>query len=150
MKVIFTANVPGKGKIGEIKNVSDGYAQNYLIKKNLAQQATPQALKQEEKRKENIAAQRAELKAQAQDLKSKLEADETIVKVGSKAGADSKLFGSVTSKQIAQALEEQFKIKIDRRKLEMTDALRTLGFHNVAIELFPGVESRVRVQVYKL
>ncbi|BDR57407.1 50S ribosomal protein L9 [Xylocopilactobacillus apis] len=150
MKVIFTQNVPGKGKIGEVKNVADGYAQNYLIKNNLAKQATPQALKQEELRKKNLEAQKAELKAEAEKLKAQLEADDTIVKIGSKAGTDSRLFGSVTSKQIGDALNEQFKIKIDRRKLEMTDALRTLGFHNVPIELFPGVKSRVRVQIYKL
>ena len=150
MKVSFTQNVPGKGKIGEVKNVADGYAQNFLIKKNLAKQATPQALKEEESRKKKIAAAKAETKAEAEKIKKQLEADETIVKIGSKAGEDSRLFGSVTSKQIGDALKKQFQITIDRRKLVMTDALKSLGFHNVPIELAPGVQSRVRVQVYKL
>ncbi|BDR57802.1 50S ribosomal protein L9 [Xylocopilactobacillus apicola] len=150
MKIIFTQNVPGKGKIGDVKDVSDGYAQNFLIKKNLAKQATPQALKQEEARKKNLAAEHEKMKEAAEELKKQLEADETIVKIGSKAGTDSRLFGSVTSKQIGDNLEKQFQIKIDRRKLEMNDSLRTLGFHNVPIELFPGVNSRVRVQIYKL
>ena len=150
MKVIFTQNVPGKGKIGEVKNVADGYAQNFLIKKNLARQATPEALKQEELRKQGLAKEHAKQKEAAEEIKKQLEADETIVKIGSKAGEDSRLFGSVTSKQISEALNQQFQIKIDRRKLEMTDALRSLGFHNVPIDLFPGVNSRVRVQIYKL
>lgn len=150
MKIIFTQNVPGKGQIGDIKEVPDGYAQNFLIKKGLAKQATNQALNQENARKKTIAKEKAEAKAAAELLKSNLEKDETVVKIGSKAGVDSKLFGSITGKQIAEGLLEQFKIKIDRRHLEMTDALKTLGFHNVPIELYPGVKSRVRVQIYQI
>lgn len=147
MKVIFTEDVRGKGKRGQMKDVPDGYAQNYLIKNGLAKLATPAAVSQlkgqeraEEKKHE------AELEA-ARKLKTKLEDDKTVVEIQSKAGEDSRLFGSVPSKQIAQALEKQFGYKVDKRKIDLDEPIRALGYRNVNVQLAPGVSAKIRVHV---
>lgn len=147
MKVIFTEDVRGKGKRGQLKEVPDGYAQNYLIKNGLAKAATPAAVSQlkgqaraEEKKHE------AALE-EARQLKAKLEDDKTVVTIESKAGDDSRLFGSVPSKQIAQALEKQFGYKVDKRKIDLDEPIRALGYRNVMVQLAPGVNAQIRVHV---
>lgn len=147
MKVIFTEDVRGKGKRGQLKDVPDGYAQNYLIKNGLAKVATPTAISQlkgQERAEEKKVA--AEL-AKAEALKAKLEADDTVVEIQSKAGEDSRLFGSVPSKQIAQALEKQFGYKVDKRKIDLDEPIRALGYRNVMVQLAPGVTAKIRVHV---
>ena len=116
MKVIFLQDVKGKGKKGDIKEVPNGYAQNFLIKNNLAKPANNESmaeLKGKQKAKEK---QDAEVLAEAKELKALLEKEETVVKINAKAGEDGRLFGSIPSKQIADALNKQYKIKIDKRK----------------------------------
>lgn len=147
MKVIFLQDVKGKGKRGEIKDMPDGYAQNFLIKKGMAKQATNSAvgtLKAEQK----VEAQNAqeELDA-AKDLKNELEKDETVVELKAKSGADGKLFGSITSKQIAQALLDQYQIKIDKRKIELNEPIKVMGYVNAPVKLHPNVEGTIRVHI---
>ena len=147
MKVIFTQDVRGKGKRGEVKNVPDGYAQNFLIKKGLAKEATSSnlnTLKRLEKAEND--AYEAE-KAQAQEIKKQLEDDKTIVNFKSKAGTDSRLFGSISGKKIVEGLEQQYGIKIDKRKLSLPEPIKALGYTNVPVKLFKGVESTVRVHI---
>ncbi|WP_297815048.1 50S ribosomal protein L9 [uncultured Lactobacillus sp.] len=147
MKVIFTQDVRGKGKRGEVKNVPDGYAQNFLIKKGLAKEATSSnlnTLKRLEKAEKD--AYEAE-KAQAQEIKKQLEDDKTIVNFKSKAGTDSRLFGSISGKKIVEGLEQQYGIKIDKRKLSLPEPIKALGYTNVPVKLFKGVESTVRVHI---
>lgn len=147
MKVIFTQDVRGKGNRGEVKEVPDGYAQNFLIKNGKAKLATPQAmsaLRGQQKLEEKKA---AEHRAEAEAIKTKLEDDKTIVQIQSKAGEDSRLFGSIPSKQIAQALEKQYQIKVDKRKMDLPEPIKALGYRNVTVHLYPGVDATIRVHI---
>ncbi|MGF2146235.1 50S ribosomal protein L9 [Vagococcus fluvialis] len=147
MKVIFLQDVKGKGKKGEVKEVAVGYAQNFLLKKGLAVEATPQALselrgKTNAKNKED-----AEVLAEAEKLKEIIEAEEFEVIIKSKAGEDSRLFGSIPSKQIADALEKQHNIKVDKRKMDLKQPIKALGYTNVPTKLHKDVVAKLRVHV---
>lgn len=145
MKVIFLQDVKGKGKKGDIKEVPNGYAQNFLIKNNLAKPANNESmaeLKGKQKAKEK---QNAEVLAEAKELKALLEKEETVVKINAKAGEDGRLFGSIPSKQIADALNKQYKIKIDKRKIELDQPIRALGFTQVPVKLHPQVTATINV-----
>lgn len=145
MKVIFLQDVKGKGKKGDIKEVPNGYAQNFLIKNNLAKPANNESmaeLKGKQKAKEK---QDAEVLAEAKELKALLKKEETVVKINAKAGEDGRLFGSIPSKQIADALNKQYKIKIDKRKIELDQPIRALGFTQVPVKLHPQVTATINV-----
>jgi large subunit ribosomal protein L9 len=144
MKVIFLQDVKGKGKKGEVKNVSEGYARNFLFPKNLASEATPGAMatlqgqqKSEEKK------QQAQLE-EAEALKAKLA--EMTITIKTKTGEGGRVFGSVTSKQIADGLKEQG-IKIDKRKIELAEPIKSLGFTNVPVKIHSQVTGTVKVHV---
>ncbi|GAB3797868.1 50S ribosomal protein L9 [Virgibacillus kimchii] len=145
MKVIFLKDVKGKGKKGDVKNVSDGYARNYLLKNNLAQEATPGNLKALEAKKKKNEQQEQEEKEEAMNLKDTL-ADLTV-ELKAKSGDSGRLFGSITSKQIAEALEKQHGYKIDKRKLELDQPIRALGYTTVPVKLHPEVSGSVKVHV---
>ncbi|AAU25780.1 50S ribosomal protein L9 [Bacillus sp. GM2] len=145
MKVIFLQDVKGKGKKGEVKNVADGYAHNFLIKKGLAVEATSaniSALEGQKKKEKKEAAE--ELKS-AKELKKQLE--EITVELSAKSGEGGRLFGSVTSKQIADALQKGHQLKVDKRKIELNDAIRSLGYTNVPVKLHPEVQATLKVHV---
>lgn len=144
MKVIFLQDVKGKGKKGEVKEVADGYARNFLIAKGLAREATSgnvkelQAIKSsEEKRKVD------ELK-NSQEFAEKLE--KLMITIKSKSGENGRLFGAVTSKQIAEELKKQ-KITIDKRKILLNEPIRTLGIIQIPVKLHPEVTATLKVQV---
>ncbi|MBY6037539.1 50S ribosomal protein L9 [Fictibacillus nanhaiensis] len=144
MKVIFLQDVKGKGKKGEVKNVSEGYARNFLFPKNLASEATSGAMaalqgqqKSEEKK------QQAQLE-EAEALKAKLA--EMTITIKTKTGEGGRVFGSVTSKQIADGLKEQG-VKIDKRKIELADPIKSLGYTNVPIKIHAQVTGTVKVHV---
>ncbi|MGM0752800.1 MAG: 50S ribosomal protein L9 [Bacillota bacterium] len=145
MKVIFLKDVKGKGKKGEVKNVADGYAHNFLLKKGLAVEATNANMGQLEgqKKKEKQLAQ--EELEEAKKLKATLE--EITVEMKAKSGEGGRLFGSITSKQIADALKKAHDIKIDKRKIEMNDAIRALGYTNVPVKLHTDVSATLKVHV---
>ncbi|AEP00514.1 50S ribosomal protein L9 [Weizmannia coagulans] len=145
MKVIFLKDVKGKGKKGDIKNVADGYAHNYLFKNGAAIEATPANLKSMEaqKRKEEKLAQ--EELEEAKKLKEKLE--NITVEIKAKSGQDGRLFGSVTSKQISEQLKKSFQIQVDKRKIELPDAIRTLGYTKVPVRLHHNVTAVLNVHV---
>ncbi|MGG6433070.1 50S ribosomal protein L9 [Anoxybacillus sp. D401a] len=145
MKVIFLKDVKGKGKKGEVKNVADGYAQNFLFKQGLAIEATPANLKALEAQKNKQKKEAEEELARAKQLKEKI--DTLTVELFAKAGEGGRLFGSITSKQIAEALQQQHDIKIDKRKIELDDAIRALGYTNVPIKLHPEVTATLKVHV---
>ena len=141
MKVIFTQDVKGKGKKGEIKDVPVGYANNFLIKNNYAVEATPGNLKQLEQQNKRAEADRQK---EIDDAKaSKLE--EIEVEVSAKTGEGGKLFGSVSTKQIAEALKTQHDIKIDKRKMDLPQGIHALGYTNVPVKLDKEVEGTIRV-----
>lgn len=145
MKVIFLKDVKGKGKKGEVKNVADGYAQNFLLKQGLAVEATNanvSSLNAQKKKQEKEAVEELE---QMQELKKVLE--ELTVELNAKSGEGGRLFGSITSKQIADELKKSHNIKLDKRKIELPDAIRALGFTNVPVKLHPDVSATVKVHV---
>ena len=147
MKVIFMQDVKGRGKRGQVKNVPDGYAQNFLIKRGLAKEANKGNLNTLKRVEANEKAEYEAQKAESEAIKAKLEADGTVVELKSKAGADARLFGSVSGKQIVAALDQQFGIKLDKRKLNLPEPIKALGYTNVPVKLFKGVESKVRVHI---
>ncbi|MDT9026575.1 50S ribosomal protein L9 [Rossellomorea yichunensis] len=145
MKVIFLKDVKGKGKKGEVKNVADGYAHNFLLKKGLAVEATNANMGQlegQKKKEEQLAQEEFE---EAKRLKATLE--EITVEMKAKSGEGGRLFGSITSKQIADGLKKAHDIKIDKRKIEMNDAIRALGYTNVPVKLHTDVSATLKVHV---
>ena len=145
MKVIFLKDVKGKGKKGEVKNVADGYAHNFLLKQGLAVEANPSnvsSLNAQKKKEEKLAAEEL---AEAKQLKAKI--DEITVELTAKSGEGGRLFGSITSKQIAEELQKKYSIKIDKRKIELEDAIRTLGVTKVPVKLYPDVTATLDVHV---
>jgi len=147
VKVIFMKDVRGKGKRGEIKNVPDGYAQNFLIKRGLAKEANQAAMSQLKGERKAEERREAENLAEAQELQKHLENDKTVVEIVAKAGEDGRLFGSIPSKQIVQALQKQFDLKIDKRKVELPEPIRSLGYTNVPVKLHTDVTAKIRVHV---
>lgn len=147
MKVIFTADVRGKGKKGEVKNVADGYAQNFLIKNNKAIEATKQNMaKLKAEQTKEAKDYEAEL-AEAKELKTKIEDDKTVVEISAKSGTDGRLFGSVTTKKISEELAKQYGLKVDKHKMELSDGAKSLGYVNVPAKIFEGVEATIRVHI---
>jgi large subunit ribosomal protein L9 len=145
MKVIFLKDVKGKGKKGEVKNVADGYAQNFLIKQGLAVEANQSAvssLNAQKKKEEKMAEQEL---IDAKKLKEELE--KVTVELTAKSGEGGRLFGSITTKQISDELLKKFNIKIDKRKMELNDAIRTLGFTKVPVKLHTEVTAMLNVHV---
>lgn len=147
MKVIFLQDVKGKGKKGDVKEVPTGYAQNYLIKNNLAKEANKSSISQLEGQKKAQEKQEAEILEEAKKLKEFLEKEETVVELKAKAGEDSRLFGSIPSKQIAEGLNKQYKVKLDKRKIELNNPIRTLGYTNVPVKLHHEVAATIKVHV---
>ncbi|MFE8704095.1 50S ribosomal protein L9 [Cytobacillus sp. FJAT-54145] len=145
MKVIFLKDVKGKGKKGEVKNVADGYAQNFLIKQGLAVEASAanvSSLEGQKKKQEKLAAEEL---AEAKVLKETIE--KITVELSAKAGEGGRLFGSITSKQIADELQKKHSIKIDKRKIELEDAIRALGYTKVPVKLHTEVTATLNVHV---
>lgn len=145
MKVIFLEDVKGKGKKGEVKNVADGYANNFLIKNGLAVEATAgnkKTLDNQKKKEAELAQQELE---EAKKLKETVE--KLTVEVNAKSGEGGRLFGSVTTKQIAEELKKTHKIKLDKRKMELPDGIRALGYTNVPVKLHNEVTATLKVHV---
>jgi large subunit ribosomal protein L9 len=145
MKVIFIQDVKGKGKKGDVKNVSDGYARNFLLKNNVAVEATPanlSALKAQKNKQAKLAEEEVK---EAEQLKEKLANLE--VKLVAKSGDGGRLFGSITSKQIAEELQKSHNIKMDKRKIELDQPIRSLGYTNVPVKLHQEVHGTIKVHV---
>lgn len=145
MKVIFLKDVKGKAKKGEVKNVPDGYARNYLLKNNLAEEATSGNMKALDAKKRKNAQLEQEEKEEAMNLKDKLA--ELTVEIKAKSGDNGRLFGSITSKQIAETLNKQYGHKIDKRKIELDQPIRTLGYTTIPVKLHPEVSGSIKVHV---
>ncbi|RIX47092.1 50S ribosomal protein L9 [Paenibacillus nanensis] len=143
MKVIFLQDVKGQGKKGEVKDLSEGYVRNFLLPKGLAKLASEGNLKTLEVQNASEVKRKQKEKEDAQALAKRLEELTVIVKA--KSGEGGRLFGAVTSKQIADALAGQG-IKIDKRKIELDDPIRTLGVTQVIVKLHPEVKAKMSVQ----
>ena len=147
MKVIFLADVKGKGKKGEIKEVPTGYAQNFLIKKNLAKEANAQAIGELRGKQKSEEKAHAELLAEAQKIKAKLKEEATVVQFTEKIGPDGRTFGSITNKKIAEELEKQFGIKIDKRHIQVSSPIRSTGLIDVPVKIYQDVTGLINIRV---
>ncbi|MBZ2152325.1 50S ribosomal protein L9 [Streptococcus cristatus] len=147
MKVIFLEDVKGKGKKGEIKEVPTGYAQNFLIKKNLAKEANAQAIGELRGKQKSQEKAHAEMVAEAQAIKAKLEEEATVVAFTEKVGPDGRTFGSITNKKIADELQKQFGLKIDKRNIKVDSPIRSIGLIDVPVKIYQDVTSVIRLRI---
>ncbi len=146
MKVILTKDVKAQGKKGDLINVSDGYARNYLLPRGLAKEATKQNLAELEGKSESVAYRKNQEELRAHGIAERLK--EITVQLSAKAGAGGKLFGSITSKDVAEALKKQYNIEVDRRKIELADGgIKTLGVFSVKVNLYPQIKGEFKVNV---
>lgn len=145
MKVIFNVDVKGQGKKGELKEVSSGYARNYLLPRNLATEATPDNLNAFKLKEKAKAAQIAKEKAQAAEYAAKLGGVQVTIRA--KAGANGKLFGAVTSQEISAALKEQFGMEIEKNKIVQAEPIKSYGSFTVKAKLGYEVSGNINVLV---
>jgi len=145
MKVILLQDVKNLGKKNTLVNVSDGYARNYLIPRGLAVEATPSALN-EMKMRENAEKTRKENElSSARKLADKLNG--ARITIATKAGENGKLFGSITTKDIADKIEQEHKVQVDRKKIVLPDAIKSIGDYDIELKLYTGVSATIKVQV---
>lgn len=145
MKVILNQDVKGQGKKGDLVEVSDGYARNFLLPKNLAIPATKENINVLKGQQESREYRHQKELEEAQQTAKKIE--EIKVTLKAKAGDNGKLFGSVTSKDVAQALTNEHHIKIDKKKFVLPDGIKSLGTTVVDIKIYPGVSAKLKVVV---
>ena len=145
MKVILKTDIKGVGKKDEVINASDGYARNFLFPKNLAVEANKQNMAKLEAKKASAKYQKSQEKEEAMKIADKL--SKILLKVKVKAGENGKIFGGVSSKDIAQELSKQYMIEIDKKKIDLKETIKTLGIHNIEIKLFEGVIGKIRIDV---
>ena len=146
MQVILLKDVKGLGRAGEVAKVSDGHARNYLFPKKLAMEATPANLKVLEKKRKEIEAQRAMDLAHAQEVKAQIEAAGALV-IKSKAGENGRLFGAVTAQDIADAFEKEHKIVLDKKKIDVPQAIKQAGETTVDIKLYQGITAKCKINI---
>lgn len=144
MKLILLKDVKGQGKKGQVVNVSDGYARNFLLPRGLAKEATDSNMhilnkQNEAERKKKLAETEAAQKV-AEELRNK------EIKVSAKAGDGGRLFGAITSKDIAGELKKQYKVEIDKKKI-VSDTIKQLGTYEVEIKLYPEISTKVKVVI---
>ena len=145
MKVILLDNIKGVGKKDEVINAADGYARNFLFPKKLAVEANAENMSKLNNKKEAKSYKKDLEKQAAEELAKKLKG--IMLKIKVKAGENGKIFGGVTSKEIAENLSKQYKIEIDKKKIDLRETIKTLGEFNVAIKLFEGVVANLKVEV---
>ncbi len=145
MKVIFNQDVRGQGKRGELKEVSDGYARNYLLPRKLASEATPDMLNAFKLKEKAKKAQMEREKAQAEENAKKL--DGIIVKISARAGQGGRLFGAITSQEISDALREQHGIEIEKNKIVQSEPIKGFGSFEVKCKLGYEVSGKLTVLV---
>ena len=145
MKVILLEDVKSLGKKGEVVNVNDGYARNLLFKKNLGIEATKQNLNDLKLQKQNNDKLEAERLDEAKKLAKELEEKEVVLAI--KTGSDGRVFGSVSTKEIAEAAKEQLGYELDKKKMHLKDAIKSIGTFHVPVKLHPKVTVELKVVV---
>lgn len=147
MKVILNADVKGKGKKGEIVNVSDGYARNFLFPKNLAKEATAQNLNAAKVAQDAAKHKKLVEKAEAVALAEKLSGK--TVQLKAKCGEGNRLFGAVTAAEVAEALKESMGIEVDKKKIALSGGIKELGTYDVAVKVYAEVSATIKVEVVR-
>lgn len=145
MKVILLKDIKELGKTGEIKELADGYARNYLIPRGMAAEATKEKIKETEEKNLKVQKNIQKEILVAEDLKQKLQGK--TIKISLKTGGGDKLFGAVTTKEVAELLDKQLKIKIDKKKIEFAEPIKHLGEYEIKIKLYPAVQAEVKLVV---
>lgn len=145
MKVVFLTDVKGQGKKDQVKEVSDGYARNFLIPKGLAAEADAKLLNEIKNREASKQHRMKVEKEEAEAVAKRLQ--EITVKLTAQAGSDGRLYGSITAKDIAEALEKQFGIAVDRRKLVLQDTIKAYGLYSIEIKLYADVVGKINLSV---
>lgn len=145
MKVILLQDIKALGKKGELCDVSDGYARNYLMPRKLAKEANAQAMNEyknaENSKKFKIDSQKAEAEAYKKTLEGK------TFKMTAKAGQGGRLFGSITSKQVAEEIKKQYNISVDKRKVVLECDIKEYGTYKAEVKLFTGISAKIDIQV---
>ncbi len=145
MKVILKEDIKGVGKKNEIINASDGYARNFLFPKNKAVEANAENMSKLQAQKDATQYKKDVEKEEAKKVADKM--SKITIKIKVKAGENGKIFGGISSKEIAENLENQHSIKVDKKKVELKEPIKTLGVHTVEIKLYDGVIGKVKVDV---
>jgi len=144
MKVIFVKDLKGQGKVGEEKNISDGYAKNFLIPKGYAIEANSANINDYKGKKDSENFKKQQEIEKAQELKEKLSA--ITVKIVAKSGENGKLFGAITSKDIALEIKKQFNKEVDKKKIVM-DTIKVSGTYEIEVKLYPEVSTKMKVVI---
>ena len=145
MKVILKENIKGVGKKDEIINASDGYARNYLFPKNLAVEANATNLSKLKTKQDSENYKKNQEKEEAKVLAEKLE--KVRLRFNVKTGENGKVFGGVSSKEIAEKLEKEYNFKVDKKKIELKETIKTLGITKINVKLYEGVIAKLNVEV---
>ncbi|GAB6085845.1 50S ribosomal protein L9 [Alkaliphilus crotonatoxidans] len=145
MKVILLQDVKGQGKKGDVINASDGYARNFLFPKNLAMEATEGNMKTLNEQKQSQKMKKDKELEEAKELAKKI--DSLTVEIKAKSGEGGRLFGSVTGKEVVEALNKTHGIKVDKRKLVLPEPIRVLGVTEVEVKVYPNVSGKLKVHV---
>jgi len=145
MKVILKADIKGVGKKDEVINASDGYARNFLLPKNLAVEANNDNMAKLKAKQNSAKFQKDQEKEEA--LKTADKISKILLKIKVKSGENGKIFGGVSAKEIAQELEIQYSIKVDKKKVELKETIKTLGMQTIEIKLFEGVMGKLKIDV---
>jgi large subunit ribosomal protein L9 len=145
MKVVLLDDVRGQGKKGELVNVSDGFARNFLFPKKLAKPADNQIIQEIKAKKDSEDFKRAEEKKQAAALAEKLKG--TVLTYKSTGGADGRLYGAVTAKDISDKLQSELNLSVDKRKIVLNETIKTVGDYDLEIKLYPEISANIKVKV---
>ncbi len=147
IQVVLQDEVTHLGQSGDVVRVRPGFARNYLIPRGLAAPATPGNLARVEELRAQAAEKAKAAHAEANEFKAKLEA--VSIKIARQVGEENKMYGSVTSRDIEEAYNDEHDLRFDRRKLQLPDAIKSLGLHEITLELHPQVHALLRVEVVK-
>ena len=145
MKVILKADIKGVGKKDQVINASDGYARNFLFPKNLAVEANAENMSKLKAKQDSNAFKKSQEKEEAQKIADKL--SKILMKVQVKAGENGKVFGSITSKDIAEKLKEQHKITVDKKKILLDGPIKQTGTVSIDVKLYPEVTGKLTVEI---
>ena len=145
MKVILKQDIKGVGKKDQIINVSDGYVRNFLFPKNMAVEANNENMSKLRAKQDSNAFKKQQEKEEAQKIADKI--SKIILKVPVKTGGNGKIFGGVSTKEISDLLEKNYKIKVDKKKIELKETIKELGARNVNIKLYEGVIANLKIDV---
>ena len=145
MKVILKADIKGVGKKDQVINASDGYVRNFLFPKNLAVEANSENMSKLKAKENSKAYKKGQDKEEAKKVAEKLAGIQ--LKIPVKAGENGKIFGGVSTKEIADLLKENYKIEVDKKKIDLKDTIKTLGLRTINIKLYEGIIGKLKVDV---